>query len=58
MPYLFTKLFCTFIKLNKKGPCINSCVCILNINENATLVFSISFRHGLVNQNIVFIIHF
>ena len=28
---------------------------ILKINENATLVFSISFQHGLVHQNFVFI---
>ena len=28
---------------------------ILKINENATLVFSISFLHRLVNQNVVFI---
>ena len=28
---------------------------ILEINENATLVFSISFQHGLVHQNFVFI---
>ena len=28
---------------------------ILKINENATLVFSMSFPHGLVNQNFVFI---
>ena len=27
---------------------------ILKINENATLVFSISFQHGLVNHNFVF----
>ena len=28
---------------------------ILEINENATLIFSISFKHGLVHQNFVFI---
>ena len=29
--------------------------CILKINENATLVFSISFHYGLANQNFIFI---
>ena len=29
--------------------------CILKINENATLIYSISFEHGLANQNFVFI---
>ena len=33
------------------GGCTNAC--ILEINENATLVFLISFQHGLVNQNFV-----
>ena len=33
----------------------NGCLYILKINENATLVFSISFLHGFVNQNFVFI---
>ena len=28
---------------------------ILEINENATLVFSISFHHGLIHHNFVFI---
>ena len=28
---------------------------ILEINENATLVFLIAFQHGLVHQNFVFI---
>ena len=28
---------------------------MLEINENATLVFSISFQNGLINQNFVFI---
>ena len=28
---------------------------ILEINENATFVFSISFQHGLVHQNVAFI---
>ena len=27
---------------------------ILKINENATLVFSLSFQHGLPNQNFIF----
>ena len=31
------------------------CTCKLKINENATLVFSMSFQHGLVIQNSVFI---
>ena len=31
------------------------CLYILEINENATLVFSISFQHGLVHTNFAFI---
>ena len=31
---------------------------MLKINENATLVFSITFQHELVNQNFVFIRQF
>ena len=39
------------------------CIClyiyhILKINENATLVFSIAFQHGLANQNFIFIKQF
>ena len=33
----------------------NFYILVLEINENATLVFSISFQHGLFHQNFVFI---
>ena len=49
------ELFRVFIEHPSYINAINMDMNILKINKNATLVFSISFQQGRLNQNVAFI---